>query len=152
MVDLEDLTNALVDALRRVPELVAALGGDPMRIMPYIDNNPDFNSLSAAAYEQEPGSVLVGWDDTQITEDEMPQWLHNHLFYVRAQRKGVSALRLVTLLVNGVPDPGDGQRWRFCPVMEGVYRTEIPSIERIQDSEGVDYFAVHAATKETGDE
>jgi hypothetical protein len=157
VVDLETLTLAFVDALRAIPELVAALASDPlkppdpMRIYGYIDNNPDFNSISNAVYEQEPGSVLCGWQETNLTQDEIPAFSHVFQFFVRAPRRGTSALRLLTLLTNGVPNPGDGLRWRYCPVMSGVLPTEITNLARLVDSEGIDYFAVTTATKETGD-
>lgn len=156
MVDLQELTEAFVAKLRAIPELVAALGPDPLtpdpnRIFGYIDDNPDNNSISNAAYEQEPGSILVGWQETLISEEEMPAWTHMYQFYIRAPRRGASALKLITLLVNGVPNPGDGLRWRYCPVMSGVLPTNITDCERLVDSEGIDYFAVTTATKETGD-
>jgi len=151
VVDLKALTLAFVSKLQACPDLVAALGGDPQRIFGYIDNNPDNNSISSAAYEQEPGSVLVGWWQTTFDPEAMNAWVHLYQFYVRAPRRGMSALELLTLLTNGVPDPGDGLRWRICPVMDGVLPTNIVNIERLVDSEGIDYFAVTASTTEIGD-
>jgi hypothetical protein len=150
LVDLIILANAQVDAFRRIPELVAALGGNPELISAYIDRNPDYNSWSQAVYQMPPGSILVIWQETLFAEGEMEAWTHRFQYFIRA-RRGDSALTLVEVLVNGVPDPGDGMRWRFCPLMDGVLPTQITEIARLTDSEGIDYYAVTTATNETGD-
>ena len=150
MVDLIALTNAHVDAFRRIPELVAALGGDPNAIQPYIDVNPEKNSTAAAVYQMPPGSILVIWQETLFAEGDMEAWMHRVQTFIRA-RRGDSALTLINLLVNGVPEPGDGQRWRYCPLMDGVLPSQITEISRLEDSEGVNYYAVTTATNESGD-
>ena len=150
MVNFIDLTNAIVDTLAKVPELVAALGGDPANIVGYIDRNPDNNSTSLAIYKQKPGSVLVIWQESVITEGEMEAWLHQFVIFVRASR-GNSPLDLINLIINGVPVPGDGLRWRYCPVMPGVLPAHITPITRPMDSEGIDYHSIVCEIKETGD-
>ena len=152
MVDLTQLTLALVDTFQRIPELVEALDGDPARVFGYLDANPDRNSLTRAIYEQPDGTVMVAWDETGMTESSqgMSRWEHRYYFTCRADADA-SALVLITLLVNGVPNPGDGLRWRMCPVMDGVQATEIIEITRLQDREGIDYYAIHGRIYETGD-
>jgi hypothetical protein len=76
--------------------------------------------------------------------------MHRFQFFVRAQR-GASALDLINLIVDGVPNPGDGLRWRYCPVMAGVLPAVISSINRPIDEEGIDYFSLTVDTTETGD-
>ena len=150
MVDLIALTNATVDAFQRIQPLVDALGGDPAAIKGYIDSNPDKNSWSAALYQMAPGTILVIWQETTFEAAEITAWMHRFQYFVRA-RRGESALALIQLLVNGIPVPGDGLIWRFCPLMDGVLPTEVTEISRLTDSEGIDYFAVTAAINETGD-
>jgi hypothetical protein len=150
LIDLIALTQAQVDAFQRIPDLIAALGGDPAAIAAYIDINPDRNSTANAIYQQPPGSILVIWQETLFAESEIEAWMHRFQYFIRA-RRGESALTLITLLVNGIPDPGDGLRWRFCPVMDGVLPANITEIARLTDSEGIDYYAVTAAINETGD-
>lgn len=150
MVDLTLLTTAMVDTFRKIPELVAALNGAPEAIFGYYDLNPDRNSLTNAVYTQPPGSILVAWTETAFAEEEIGCWLHAYGYYVRAPRKG-SPIALITALVNGIPMPGDGLIWRFCPVMDGVLPTQIINISRIPDAEGIDYYVVTTETKETGD-
>jgi hypothetical protein len=48
-------------------------------------------------------------------------------------------------------DPGDGQCWRNCPIMTGVLPTNVLSINRVTDEEGIDYSVILTETAETGD-
>lgn len=150
MVNFIDLTNAIVDTLALIPELVAALGGDAANIVAYIDRNPEPNSVSLAIYRQKPGSILVVWQETLLTQGEMEAWQHQFVIFVRAAR-GASPLDLIHLIVNGVPVPGDGLRWLYCPVMPGVLPTNITDITRPADTEGIDYHSIVCEIKETGD-
>jgi hypothetical protein len=152
MVDLTQLANALVDTFQRIPELVAALNNeDPDSVFAYLDSTPDRNSLTSAIYEQPAGTVMVAWDETGKNDSgDMSAWEHRYFFTCRAATDQ-SSLALINLLVDGVPVPGDGQRWRYCPVMDGVNAAEIIEITRIQDREGIDYHAIHARITETGD-
>lgn len=150
MVNFIVLTNAIVTTLASVPELVAALGGDSANIIGYIDTNPDHNSVSLAIYKQKPGSVMVIWQETLLTQGDMEGWLHQFVIFVRAAR-GASPLDLIDLIINGIPVPGDGLRWRYCPVMLGVLPTNITDITRPSDTEGIDYHSIVCEIKETGD-
>jgi hypothetical protein len=140
----------MVDTFRKIPDLVAALNHDPEAIVAYHDLNPDRNSLTNAVYTQAPGSILVAWTETMFAEEEIGCWQHTYQYFVRARRKG-SPIEVITELVNGIPIPGDGLIWRFCPVMDGVLPTQVVNISRQPDVEGIDYFIVTTQTKETGD-
>lgn len=150
MISLIELTDAMVLTLRSIPEVVALLGGDPAAIDGYIDQNPDRNALGSAIYQMRPGSVLVAWQDTLLGQGEMEAWLHHLVIFVRAAR-GQSSLTLIEAIVNGVPVPGDGLRWHYCPIMPGVLPTNITELARPTDEEGIDYFSIMTETKETGD-
>jgi hypothetical protein len=150
LVNLITLTNAIVDKLVLIPDLVAALGGDTTNIVAYIDRNPDFNSVSLALYKQKPGTVMVIWQETLLTQGEMEAWMHQFVIFVRAVR-GASPLDLINLIINGVPVPGDGLRWLYCPVMPGVLPTNVTDITRPSDTEGIDYHSIVCEIKETGD-
>lgn len=142
----------MADTLQSIPDLVAALDeASPDSIIPYIDENPKRNSVSNAIYRQRPGTVLVCWQETQFNQGDMEPWSHRIELYVRAA-PGSSALTLIDLIVNGVPDPGDGLRWRYCPIMAGVLPTNITGIARLIDEEGIDYFVIQTETPEPGDE
>ena len=152
MVNLEDLTNALVDALRRIPQLVADLEPpQPDSIMPYIDYNPDRQNLEAAKYSKfRPVMVVVAAIETVQTQGEMGRWLHRVEFYLRPQ-KGQTTYRIIDDIMKGVPNPGDGQRWYRCPVMDGVDPTSVMALTRVTDPEQIDFWVIQTETQETGD-
>jgi len=149
LVDLIALTNAFADTLAAIPELPPLLV-DPAAVIAYIDRNPTMNALAAAIYQMKPGSVLVVWLESVLTQGEMEGWLHRYAFYVKALRNE-SPLDIIRAIVNGIPVPGDGQRWRYCPVLDGMLPTNIVEISRPTDEEGVDYYQILSETKETGD-
>jgi hypothetical protein len=150
LVSFIELTNTLAATLRNIPELVELLEGDPSAIVAYIDINPDSNSIGAAIYGMKPGTVLVGWVETFFSKGEMEAWLHRVVIFVRAAR-GASPLDLILAIVNGIPNPGDGQRWRYCPLMPGLLPTNVVEITRPTDEEGIDYHSIMTETQETGD-
>ena len=151
MVDLIDLTEAFAATLQAIPEVVTLLGGDPAAIVPYIDNNPDQNSVSAATYEMKPGSILVVHISTQLAQGQtMAKWMHSVHFLLKAA-SGESTLRLANAIVDGAPNPGDGQIWRRCAIMDGLDPTEVIEISRETDTEGIDYHLIKTETTETGD-
>jgi len=150
MVSYLDLTNAMVDALRRIPELVADLDPpDPASIIGYIDSNPP-NSLALARYQQKGGTVLVAVTETILAEGEMAWWVHRVEFTVRPQRLQ-STYKIVDDIMRGVPNPGDGERWYRCPVMAGLDPTQIMRLARDSDTEQIDFWTIETETKETGD-
>jgi hypothetical protein len=152
MIDLAQLTIALADTLQQIPELVSQMAnGDPNNIVAYVDENPKKNSLTRAIYEMAPGSVLVAYHETMMNQaQEMEAWRHRVYMYCRAA-PGQKPTDIVKYLVDGVPFPGDGMRWRRCSILDGVLPADITEVARLIDSEQVDYFAVLAEFKETGD-
>ena len=153
MVDVIELTLAMVDTLQRIPPLLALLDSGAASIVGYVDENPQRNSLSKAVYQMPPGSLLLSWQGTVMEQATSTMFAWNHVIqiFVRA-RKGDSALQIIDALVDGVPDPGDGLRWRYCSLISGVLPTHVRDIARVPDEEGIDYFVVTTATQETGDD
>jgi hypothetical protein len=146
------LTNAFVDVLRRIPELVADLDqASPSSIQPYIDFNPDKNSIQMAIYDMKEGSVLVVFDESYLLEGELSANEYVVRFILKA-KKGQSVYDLAKDIGRGVPVPGDTQRWYRCPVMDGVYPTEIAGSARATDEEYIDYWTILTKTKEIGDQ
>lgn len=151
MVSEVDLTNAMVETLKRIPPLMALL--DPANgVQAYIDRNPDRNSANKEVYQQPNGSLLVIWQGTTLetTDDSMEAWIHLIQIFIRA-RLNASAMPIFHALVNGIPVPGDGLRWRYCPLMPGVLPTVVKEHARLIDEEGIDYFVATTVTQETGD-
>lgn len=147
MVSLIDLTNAMVTTFQNIPELVAILDSG---VTGYVDENPTKNSMSKAIYQMPAGSILVVWNGTALPLEGMLGWVHMLQIYIRASRGG-SALTLINALVDGIPVPGDGLRWRYCPLMDGLLPTQVSDISRLIDEEGIDYYAITTMTQETGD-
>jgi hypothetical protein len=152
MVSRVALIDAFIAKLQAIPEVMAALGNRPDSVQGYYDIGAISNSSNAAIYSMNPGTVLVVWEGTETVQgEEMSAWIHRYNFYLRPP-KGVSALQVMDLIVNGVPVPGDGQCWRRCPVMDGLEPTTVlPNQSREPDSEGVDYYVIQTETHETGD-
>ena len=153
MIDIIQLLNAMRDTFQRIPELVALLEGGPDGVMPYLDINPDRNKLGRAVYQSPAGSLLIAWMGTGMVEatTTMEGWDHAIQIFVKAQR-GASPLAILNALVDGVPVPGDGLRWRFCPLLPGTLPTTVRELSRIVDEENIDYYVVSTVTRETGDD
>jgi hypothetical protein len=152
MIDFITLTDAMVDKLRKIPPLVAELNNKPEAIVGYIDIHPTRNSVRNASYEMPAASLLVAWKETVLSRaaEEMYAWVHHIEIYARG-RLGASAMTVIHKIVNGVPTPGDGQPWRYCPIMDGVLPTSVTEIARSTDDEGIDLFVMLTETQETGD-
>jgi hypothetical protein len=149
MIRRSDLVNAMAAALGNVPEIAAVLAPvDP--IVPYIDLSPVMNSVDKATYQMQPGQLLVMWISTRLIKGEMSKWSHIIEILCRSL-PDQSDMELEDLIVAGVPIPGDGMVWRNCPLINGVYPTEVLDIERRTDTEGVDYGVIVTETAETGD-
>jgi hypothetical protein len=154
VIDLSVLTYNLTDSLQRVPELVAQLSnGDAEMIVAYVDSNPYKSNVVDGQYTMPPGSILVSYENTAMTQGNtgMSQWTHYYNLHVRGARGRADGLKLLTLLMNGVPVPGDGQRWYRCPLLDGLSAAQVNSIMRETDAEGLDYFVVLVEFQETGD-
>jgi len=151
MISLIEITNAMTAKLQSIPELVALLDAGAASVFPYIDENPKRNSISNEIYRMPAGSILVVWNGTVLEAAEtMEAWIHVIQIYIRA-RRGDSALAIIDALMDGIPVPGDGLRWRYCPIMDGVLPTVVRDIARLIDEEGIDYFVVTSVTQEIGD-
>jgi hypothetical protein len=149
MRHLSDLVNAMVTKLSNIPELMAVLAPeDP--IVGYVDLNPIRNSVEKAIYQMQPGQVFVNWTDTNLDEGQMSRWSHSMEICVRSL-PGASDMDLVDVIMEGVPQPGDGLIWLRCPILDGLLPTNVKKIERRTDSEYVDYLVIMTETAETGD-
>jgi hypothetical protein len=149
MIDLRQLTDATVDTFRLIPEVIEILG-DEQYIRAYVYQNPAQNELMTAVYQTPAGSILVAWIETVANDADDGWWLHRFHYILRGTTTG-SSLDLLTALLNGVPVPGDGMRWRLCGLMPGLEPAKILEVSRQPDEEGIDYVQITAEIKETGD-
>ena len=149
MIDIKTLTQATVDTFRNIPAVLDILA-DRERIVPYLYEGPTQNKWQRAVYKMPAPSILVAWVETVKNETSDGWWLHRFQYILRGVPSG-SPLDLLTALLNGVPVPGDGMRWRLCGFMDGLNPAQILEISRQPDEEGIDYIAVVAEILETGD-
>jgi hypothetical protein len=149
MIDLIELVQSMAATLGAIPPLMAILA-PANSIVAYIDMHPTENSLSQARYEMQPGSVMLAFMETTFQEGATSPWAHTVAIFVKAQA-AQSELAIVTQIVNGIPVPGDGLPWRYCPVMHDVLPTVIKAITRVDDEEGLDYIQITTETLETSD-
>src|SRR5215831_859895 len=141
---LRDLVNAMATTLGNIPQVVAALAPvNPIRA--YIDLNPTANSVDTAIYQMQPGQLLVIWTDSRIDRGEMTKYTHVVEICVRAL-PDQSDLDLIDTIMAGVPVPGDGLVWRYCPILPGLLVTEVTATGRRTDTEGVDYGVILTET------
>jgi hypothetical protein len=149
MIDLKQLTQATVDTFRNIPEVMAIVE-DPERIVAYLYQGPTQNKWQRAVYKSSAPSILVAWAETVANEGKNGWWKHRFEYVLRGVTGG-SPLDLLTALINGVPEPGDGQRWRLCGFLDGLNPATILQVVRQSDEEGIDYLNVVVEILETGD-
>lgn len=148
MIPGNDITDRLVDLLRKIPELVADMDGDPSRIVAYKDNYPAASSLTKAIYEMKVPSILATWQATTPADfEEMTKWSHQVTLFIRCR----DYAQIFRHIVRGTPVPGDLPLISFT-VHEACYPMDVPSIQRQRDEEGLDYFEMPIVFKEIFDE
>lgn len=139
------------DRLRLVPEVVDMLGGDPTAISAYIDLTPSAANATNDIYKLKAGVVRIYYQDTdRDTGNDMEWWAHYIHIVVKAPQD-VSNMDLTHAIVNGIPVPGDGQKWWLCPLFDGLDPTQIQEVTRVSDTESIDYFLIATKINETGD-
>lgn len=149
MIDLTELTLAMVDTFRRIPEVLDIVV-DPKRITPYLYLGPTQNMWPVAVTQTPGPSILVGWQETVANDSPNGWWKHRFEYILRGVTSG-SPLDLLTALLNGIPVPGDGQRWRLCEFLPGTDPAKIVQVVRQPDQESLDYIVVIVEILETGD-
>ncbi len=148
MINPNELLDAFVEKLREIPELVAAMQGDPERIYTYKDSYPEQSSLPVAVHEMPSPGIMAVWAVVGPTGFSVGEvWLHQLHLYVRAQDYGL----VFRLLTKGVP-ASTGIPLIGSTVHDNFYPMDPPSIERQADIEGLDYCLVTVPFKEIGDE
>jgi hypothetical protein len=149
MVGKRNLVNAFAATLAAIPEVVALLA-PTTPIDAYVDSNPSRNSVDKAIYQMQSGQVLIVWRGTRMLTETMSRWTHLVHLCIKPLPGG-SYMDLIDAIVDGVPNPGNGQMWRLCPILDGLLPTEISEQTFEPNTEGVDYGLIVTDTPETGD-
>lgn len=148
MVKPSAIADALVAALRDIPELVAEVGGDSQRIFAYHDRYPDRVSLELAKAELVGPCLMVAWQGTNLSNrDGHSAWSHRFSVIMRAKREAGQPpdgyYLLHNLIISGVPASGDGQEMQYATIHPDCLPIDDgPEISRQSDAVGVDYFEV----------
>jgi hypothetical protein len=157
MINPAVLVDAVVSALRNIPDLVAEVGGDPERINGYKDMPPDGISLDRAIYRMPARSVMVAWQEMAPGNfGQAEVWKHHVSIYVRADDSNdlnantISFYRILRAIWKG--QNSAGQALADYAVHDSFYPMDVPTIRRTPDVEGVDFFEVTASFTEIGDD
>jgi hypothetical protein len=160
---------ALVSKLQAIPELVLELDGDPDAIIGYYDRAcamrlPDGSApanLRGAIIAMPKPGILIIWEGTGPNGNRGLVWSHRFRLFLRAKPeysgdtpRGYAAL--FSLIINGIPQGGDGQKLINTRVHPACDEMDIPSAQRAQlviDEAGntLDFFEVSLAFPEVGD-
>ncbi len=159
MVNPAELVDALVDFLRDIPDLVAALGDDPERIFAYHDRFPGNTSLEKARYEALHPTVMAAYMGTADIGG-IDGWSHEVSLSIRAGEEledgGTPAAyyQLFRLIIKGTPETKGtpGLAMNHQTVHASFYPMERPTYRRQTDQAGVDYFEAVLTFREIGDE
>ena len=110
MINPKTLLAEWVDALRALPKLVEALGGNPNHIQFYSENTvvfgkPTQNNIRLAILTMPPGSILVAWQGSGPGRlGNMLVFVHEFSLYLRAPEEAeVGYEDLFNWIVNDLP-------------------------------------------------
>jgi hypothetical protein len=157
MIDPSQLVDNLVALLRKIPELVAEMDGDPERIFAYHDQYPKRVSLAHAIHQMPAPSVMAVWVGTSPGSfGGVDVWKHQVTLYLRARETfdghpTTAYYKLFRLITKGVP-AGSAVPMLNATVHPSCYPMDLPLIQRQTDAEGLDYFEVPITFTEIGDE
>jgi len=152
-----DLIDALVAALRDIPELVGEMGGDVERIYAYHDSYPKKVSLVHAIHAVPAPGIMAAWQGTQPASlGGMDVWKHYVTLFLRAGETfsgdpPTAYYLLRRLILKGVPTSA-GVTVLNMTIHPSCYPMDLPTIQRQTDSEALDYFEMPLSFTQIGDD
>jgi len=146
MIKPSDITGNIVNLLRGIADLVAAMDGDPERIYVYDDIYPINVSFSRALHAMPSPGIMVRY---RGVSESRAGWIFSHTVSVYLRPKaGDSYSNLIYQLMNGVP-AGQEQAFPDCTIHDGL---DLPRFEGEitpqQDAEGVEYLEINLRLEE----
>ena len=161
MINAAEILDALVAKLRDVPELVDLVDGNPENIAAYHDQYPNKVSLQEALTLLKAPGIMCYWQGAGPTgSGGFEAWQHSFGIALRAAAElntGATPsgyYQLWKLIMRGVPatDP-EQQPLRFATIHpQCLPMTDVPTIRRLTDVAGIDYFEISISFTEIGDE
>jgi hypothetical protein len=110
MINPKTILAEWVTALQALPNLVAALSGDPATIQFYSENitvfgQPTQANVRLAILSMPPGSIMVAWQGSDSGRlGNALVFVHDFSLYLRApERAGIGYEDLWTWIVNDIP-------------------------------------------------
>ncbi len=166
MIDGAVLIDELLDLLRTVPDLLAAVGDDEDKIYSYHDSYPERIDIEQARRLMPVPSVMVSYRGLQWGGDRTDPWEHVIEIDLRIGKETLLGegeepdpgettargyYRMIRALTKGKPAGWDVELTHGT-VIESCYPAQVQSIQRQGDREGVDYFEVLMSFTEIGDD
>ncbi len=127
--------NAIVTALKAMPALVTLLGEDPTRIVAYADSR---QGLGTAVNEMPIPSLLVTYDQTDLSSRGLGPWDHYYSIYVRMVA-GTTFAEFLLAIMNGEPN-GDGVKFYNGDVDAAFDGVSVQRAGRESDADGTEFF------------
>jgi len=156
MLQPSTITAAIVTALRGIPALVVAMGGDATRITAYDDAIPGNTNLREAILAMKSPSVLVVWQGTMPGRRGIAEvWAHEFMLVLRAGDIAAGYAALVKTILSGTVT-ASGLRFLYHQVHASCYPMDFRGAERetlVLDMNGstLDYWTVRFSITEIGD-
>ncbi len=145
MIAPTEVRDALVAALRAVPELVAQMKGDAGRIAGYEDVYPQNTNLPAAIYGMVQPSILVAYEAWGAAEFGGGQPMKHRLMVCVKPATDTSYSDLTALLVNGVP-AGQPLPLITTTIHDGLDPMRVEGeCSRELDADGVEYWTLNVS-------
>lgn len=146
------LLDAIVAQLRAVPLLVAEMGGDAQRILPYYDEYPKYKDVTRAIALLPAPGILVVYEGTSQGGGRMQPWAHQFRLVVKLGEKqptdtGAVHYAALYLLVEGIPTANPLNLLNMeinssCDAMD-VPRWQRQSLIVSAAGDSIDYFVVN---------
>jgi hypothetical protein len=157
MVDPSDLIDALVEKLRAIEDLVELVGGDPDRIFAYSDRFPDSVSIDKARYKLPSPGMMIAYEGCGPGSSGTNEaWKHELSVSLRAKDETGSEspaayYAMFRQFVKGKP-AGEDLPMNYLTVHESFLPMDTPTLRRMTDAAGVDYFEIAVTFTEIGDD
>ena len=160
MIIIKTLIDNLVTELRKVPELVTAMNGDAENIYAYHDLPAENSSIERARQEMQSPSIMVSWDGSSSGSGIEP-WNHRININIRAPQDSTESsptgyYAICDAIWNGYSNYSDGfavpPQIKNRSIIESCLPMNPPSIQRITDAQGIDYFQFSTSFDQIGDE
>ena len=156
MIDSAELERTLVALIQQIPEIGPLMGDDPVgNVEAYIDQFAKYASLQLFIRDMQPPHIVVGYMGTQPGgSSQMTAWTHSVGISIKTGQQTAEQPSAYTQVFQaiwkGIPSSGTDPLSQI-PVLPNLLPMNVPSLERRNDPEGLDYFEAVLSFEEIGD-